>query len=261
MSFFFRMIKSGMKSRRFYIALCVILLSMGISWTAFAEDPISLFENSYLRAFLHGCFGWNSPFPAVAPLIAAIPFAAQHVENCKSGTMKYMVARMGERKYLNTMFFANVCLTAITFIVGMSLFLLICFLFFDKSVDVSVCNGELPNIYSRIATQSPFLYAITLIAHCSFVSIAFSSIGFSLSFLFNNKFIAWISAFIVSTLMGLFAIFINAVALDPTSVFDVCSCSNTTLPLVVCYVLVVVGVAYLFARVRFNRTLRHDEEI
>lgn len=258
MSFFFKMVLSGLKSKRFFIALGVIIVTMMFSWTAFMEDS---FEHSYMEAFLHGCFGYKSLFYGLAPLIAAIPFAAQHVENCKSGTLKYIVARMGTKRYFNSMFFANAFLTVITFIVGMALVFFASFIVFGKNVNMEICNGGFRNPYMGIADFSLALYVVTLIAHCSFVAIAFSSIGFSMSFVIKNKFVAWISPFIISTLMGLFAIFINLVKLEPLSIFNVCRASRTTVWLVVCYSLGVIVLTYLLARARFSMGLRKDEEV
>lgn len=262
MSFFFKMISSGLKSKRFFIALGIILISMGISWTAFREDAIPLFEHDYILAFTHGYCGWTSLLAGLAPLIATIPFAAQHVENCKSGMMKYVVSRMGEKKYFNSMFFANVCLTAVTFIVGMALFFLVSVLLFSKNVDINAFYGLLGrSTYIEVAYVSPILYVITIIAHCAFVAIAFSSIGFAFSFLIKNKFVAWISAFIIAILMSLFAMFLNLVKLEPMSIFDVHRASGTTFWLVVCYVLVITVLSYLLAKTRFRMAMIKDEEV
>ncbi len=257
MGFFFKLVFHNLKSKRFFIALGIILVTMMFSWTAFLDDS---FEHSYMEAFLHGCFGYKSLFYGLAPLIAAIPFAAQHVENSKSGTIKYIVSRLGETRYFNTMFFANVLLTAITFMIGMAVFSLISFCAFSKNVDIDVCNAAFPNPYMQAANNSLLLYVITLIAHCSFVSVAFSSIGLAVSFFIRNKFVAWISAFIISILMGLFALFLNLVKFEPMAIFNVCRASGTTVFLVIGYSVAITGFSYLLARTKFRMVMRKDEE-
>ncbi len=262
MSFFFKMISGVLKSKRFYITLAILILSMVFSWTAFRDDSVPLFEHDYMLAFVHGCHGWTTLLAILAPLLSAIPFAAQHVENYKSGTMKYIVCRMGERRYFNIMFFANICLTAITFIIGMGLFFLICVVLFSKNMDTDAFYGIVRvSTYAQIADISPVLYGVTLIAHCAFVASAFSSIGLALSFFIKNKFVAWISPFIISELMALFAMFINIVQLEPMSIFDVNRASDTTVLLVICYVLIIMISAYFLAKTKFIRAMRKDEGI
>ena len=58
-------------------------------------------------AFLQGYNGDRSLLVVLAPLIATIPFASQHIENRKSGTMKYIVSRMGYKQYFNSIFIIN----------------------------------------------------------------------------------------------------------------------------------------------------------
>ena len=60
------------------------------------------FNYDYIVAFLQGYNGDRSLLIVLAPLIATIPFASQHIENRKSGTMKYIISRMGYKQYFNS---------------------------------------------------------------------------------------------------------------------------------------------------------------
>ncbi len=106
---------------------------MMFSLSAFIEEGMEyFFQHDYVMTFLQGYNGDRTLLTILAPLIATIPFAAQHIENRKSGTMKYIVSRMGYKKYFNSIFMTNAVLSFVTFALGMLTFLLISSLLFDK---------------------------------------------------------------------------------------------------------------------------------
>lgn len=122
-----------MRSKRFFLSILIILLSMLFSLTAFVEEGMDYFFNhDYVLTFLQGYNGDRSLLTILAPLIATLPYAAQHVENSKSGTMKYLVARMGYKKYFNSNFIINLVTSFISFALGMAIFFLISLVFFPK---------------------------------------------------------------------------------------------------------------------------------
>ena len=99
MSYRLNVISKVMRSRKFFLSILIILLSMIFSLTAFVEEGMEyFFKHDYAMTFLQGYNGDRSLLTILGPLIATLPFSAQHVENSKSGTMKYLVARMGYKK-------------------------------------------------------------------------------------------------------------------------------------------------------------------
>ena len=108
MSYRLNVISKVMRSRKFFLSILIILLSMIFSLTAFVEEGMEyFFKHDYVMAFLQGYNGDRSLLVILGPLIATFPFSAKHVENSKSGTMKYLVARMGYKKYFNSNFIIN----------------------------------------------------------------------------------------------------------------------------------------------------------
>ena len=131
------MFLKGMKNKQFFLAILIILTSMIFSVSAFIEEGMEYFFNhDYIVAFLQGYNGDRSLLVVLAPLIATIPFASQHIENRKSGTMKYIVSRMGYKQYFNSIFIINGFISFTTFIFGMLLFLIMSILFFNRSINV-----------------------------------------------------------------------------------------------------------------------------
>lgn len=124
MSYRLNVISKVMRSRKFFLSILIILFSMIFSLTAFIEEGMEyFFKHDYLMTFLQGYNGDRSLLTILGPLIATLPFSAQHVENSKSGTMKYLVARMGYKKYFNSNFIINFLISFITFVLVWSYFL------------------------------------------------------------------------------------------------------------------------------------------
>ena len=125
MSYRLNVISKVMRSRKFFLSILIILLSMFFSLTAFIEEGMEyFFKHDYVMTFLQGYNGDRSLLVILGPLIATLPFSAQHVENSKSGTMKYLVARMGYKKYFNSNFIMNFLISFMTFALGMVIFFL-----------------------------------------------------------------------------------------------------------------------------------------
>lgn len=223
MSYRLNVISRVMRSRKFFLSILIILFSMTFSLTAFIEEGIEyFFKHDYVMIFLQGYNGDRSLLTILAPLIATLPFAAQHVENSKSGTMKYLVARMGYKKYFNSNFIINLVTSFIIFTLGMDIFFIGCFVFFSKDLNMDAYMGITGvSAYKILADKSALLYILAIILHCGFVGACYSSVGLALSYFIKNKFIAWIGPFIIATIGSLFAMFVGLTKLEPMAIFDV----------------------------------------
>ncbi|HFR3939706.1 TPA: hypothetical protein ACHVI1_002185, partial [Streptococcus suis] len=93
MRYYTNIFLKGIRSKRFFLSVLIILFSMMFSLSAFIEEGMEyFFQHDYVMTFLQGYNGDRTLLTILAPLIATIPFAAQHIENRKSGTMKYIVS-------------------------------------------------------------------------------------------------------------------------------------------------------------------------
>lgn len=252
-----------LRSKRFFLSILIILLSMVFSLSAFIEEGMEYFFNhDYVMTFLQGYNGDRTLLTVLAPLVATIPFAAAHVDNSKSGTIKYTVSRMGYKKYFDSMFIINIFSSFITFLLGMITFLVIVGICFDKDINLDAYMS-ITNVstYEYAAEKSPLLYISIIILHCSLVASMYSSVGLALSYFIKNKFVAWISPFILSTIASLFAMFIGLTKLEPMAIFDVSRVKGMNVLYVLIYIIVVISISYIISLNRFKKDVKNDEEI
>lgn len=263
MSYRLNVIPRVMRSRKFFLSILIILLSMIFSLTAFIEEGMEYFlKHDYVMTFLQGYNGDRSLLVILGPLIATLPFSAQHVENSKSGTMKYLVARMGYKKYFNSNFIINFLTSFITFAIGMVIFFIGCFAFFSKDLNMDAYMGMTGvSTYKMLANKSAILYILAIILHCGFVGACYSSLGLALSCFIKNKFVAWIGPFIIATIGSLFAMFLGLTKLEPMAIFDVSRVQGMTPVFVISYLLISLFLAYILSLLKFKKDVENDEEI
>ena len=263
MRYYVNLFLKGIKDKKFFLAVLIILLSMIFSLSAFVEEGMDyFFHHDYVMTFLQGYNGDRTLLVGLASLIATMPFAAQHIENRRSGAMKYIVSRMGYKKYFNSIFITNALLSFVVFIFGMLSFLLISILFFDKSVNMDIYYGITKvSVYEAVVKTSPLLYIGVIILHCSFVAVAYSSVGLAMSYFIKNKFIAWVSPFVIATIGSLFAMFIGFTKLEPMAIFDVSRVKGISVIFVFIYLILTVGCSYVLSYKKFKRDIETDEEI
>lgn len=263
MRYYFNIFLKGIRDKKFFLALLIILLSMIFSLIAFIEEGMDyFFHHDYIMTFLQGYNGDRTLLDGLAPLIATMPFAAQHIENRRSGAMKYIVSRMGYKKYFNSIFITNALLSFVVFVFGMLLFLLISILFFDKSINMNIYYGiTRVSVYEAVAKTSPLLYIGVIILHCSLVAVAYSSVGLAMSYFIKNKFVAWVSPFIIATITSLFAIFIGVTKFEPMAIFDVSRVKGTSIIFVFIYLIITVSCSYVVSYKKFKKDIETDEEI
>ncbi|WP_039931433.1 membrane protein [Anaerococcus lactolyticus] len=263
MSYRLNVISKVMRSRKFFLSILIILLSMIFSLTAFVEEGMEyFFKHDYAMTFLQGYNGDRSLLVILAPLIATLPFSAQHVENSKSGTMKYLVARMGYKKYFNSNFIINFLTSFITFAFGMVIFFIGCFVFFSKNLNMDAYMGMTGvSTYKKLIDKSALLYILAIILHCAFVGACYSSVGLSLSYFIKNKFVAWIGPFIIATIGSLFAMFVGLTKLEPMAIFDVSRVQGMTPIFIISYLLISLFLAYILSLLKFKKDIENDEEI
>ena len=77
------------------------------------------------------------------------------------------------------------------------------------------------SIYESAVRTSPLFYVGIIILHCSFVGVAYSSVGLAMSYFIKSKFVAWLSPFILTTIGSLFAMFLGLTKIEPMAIFDV----------------------------------------
>lgn len=246
-----------MRSGKFFLSILIILLSMFFSLTAFVEEGMEyFFKHDYLMTFLQGYNGDRSLLTILGPLIATLPFAAQHVENSKSGTMKYLVGRMGYKKYFNSNFIINFVISFITFAIGMVIFFIVSFVLFSKDLNMDAYMGMTGvSAYKILADKSALLYILVIILHCAFVGACYSSVGLALSYFIKNKFVAWIGPFIIATIGSLFAMFVGLTKLEPMAIFDVSRVQGMTPLFVISYLLISILLAYILSFVKFKKDI------
>lgn len=263
MGYLKRSVFNGIFSFKFLFGIIALLLVMTFGLYASNKDYFSEgIKINYVVAFLSGYNGWGAVLSMTAPLVATIPFATKHIENRKSGLTKIFVSKMGKDKYFNNLFITNLILTFLQFVIGMFVFLGICFLLFNKSASFDdVISSQGSTIYEVFASKSAILYIMIIILHCSVVSMIFSAFGMACSYFIKNKFVAWISSFIATIIFSFFAIFLNLTQLEPMSIFDVSRVSHMKIYIVVAYVIVVIAFSYIFSKLKFNRDMLRDEEM
>lgn len=263
MRYYVSIFLKGIRDKKFFLALLIILLSMIFSLSAWIEEGMDyFFHHDYIMTFLQGYNGDRTLLVGLAPLIATMPFAAQHIENRRSGAMKYIVSRMGYKKYFDSIFITNALLSFAVFIFGMLSFLLVSILFFDKNININIYYGITRiSVYEAIARKSPLLYIGVIILHCSFVAVAYSSVGLAMSYFIKNKFVAWVSPFIVATIASLFAMFIGFTKLEPMAIFDVSRVKGVSIIFVIIYLILTVGCSYVVSYKKFKRDIEADEEV
>lgn len=263
MSYRLNVISRVMRSRKFFLSILIILLSMIFSLTAFLEEGMEyFFKHDYVMTFLQGYNGDGSLLVILGPLIATLPSSAQHVENSKSGTMKYLVGRMGYKKYFNSNFIINFLISFMTFALGMVIFFIGCFAFFSKELNMDAYMGMTGvSTYKMLANKSALLYILAIILHCGFVGVCYSSLGLALSYFIKNKFVAWIGPFIIATIGSLFAMFLGLTKLEPMAIFDVSRVQGMTPVFVISYLLISLFLAYVLSLLKFKKDIENDEEI
>ncbi len=263
MSYLKKLVVNGIFNFKFLLGVIIVILSM-VSGIINSNSDIfdSIFTIDYAQAFLSGYNGSGSFFVIVAPLIATIPFATRHIDNRKSGFIKILISKMGKDKYFNHLFIANLIVTFLEFLIGMLIFFLTCIVLFSKNINFDVYSGITGvSVYKFISNISPLSYIITIILHCSIVSVMYSSLGMAFSYFIKKKFVAWISPFVISIIASLFAMFIGVTKLEPMSIFDVSRVSNMNVFIVIIYVFIVVTFSYIFSKKKFNKDMISDEEM
>lgn len=253
---------NGIKDKKFFLAISIILLSMIFSLTSFLdEESVYFFKHDYVTTFLQGYNGDKSLLVPLAPLIATIPFAANHIENRKSGIIKNLIIRIGYDKYFKYTFLINIILSFLVFFISMFIFMLFSILFFDKNIDLDIYNYITKNsMYNFVANISPLFYLLILIIHCSIISAVYSSIGLSLSYYIKNKFIAWVFPFVITTIISLFSIFLGITKLELMAMFDVTRVKDNTFIFLLFYVSFFITTSYFIAYNKFKRDIQNDEE-
>lgn len=264
MRYYTTVLWKSIRDKKFFLAILILLLSMLFSLGAFLEEGIEyFFHHDYIVTFLQGYNGDRALLTGLAPLVATLPFAAQHIENRRSGTMKYIVSRMGYKNYFHSFFIMNAVLSFMAFLFGMLLFLLLSFMFFEKNAisrDAYYAMTEV-SIYKALVNTSPILYIGIIILHCSFVATAYSSVGLAMSFFIKNKFIAWVSPFFIATLGSLFAMFVGLTKMEPMAIFDVSRVKGISPVFVFVYLILTIGISYLASYKKFQKDIKADEEI
>ncbi len=263
MNYISKMCQRALLSKKFVVAVVILWVTMGFAIVDFGKFVVDItFESDYIDAFLKSYSGSWSLLPVFAPLLVAIPFAAQHIENQKSGTIKVLVSRLGENKYFNSIFFTNLIVSFLVFFVGMVLYLTMLYVFFSKNVDIVSFHDELKcSAYGDYFKNNPLAYVFLIIVHCSIVGCVFSTVGLSISYFINNKFIAWVSPFVISIITSIFALYLNVTKFEPTAVFDVTSVSYTTVPFIIGYVIVTLAGCYILSYIKFKKDMINDEVI
>ncbi len=253
---------NGIKDKKFFLAISIILLSMIFSLTSFLDEgSMYFFKHDYVTTFLQGYNGDKSLLVPLAPLIATIPFAANHIENRKSGIIKNLIIRIGYDKYFKYTFLINIILSFLVFFISMFIFMLFSILFFDKNIDLDIYNYITKNsMYNFVANISPLFYLLILIIHCSIISAVYSSIGLSLSYYIKNKFIAWVFPFVITTIISLFSIFLGITKLELMAMFDVTRVKDNTFIFLLFYVSFFITTSYFIAYNKFKRDIQNDEE-
>lgn len=263
MNYRYKMFLKALTSMKFIGVLVIIIFLCFFGLITFLEEGIEyFFKHDYIYAFLQGYNGDRALLVALAPIIATIPYATRHIENTKSGFIKYIVVRMGYKKYFDSIFLVNMMLAAFVFFIGMLIFLFISFFLFSKNINQDMyINVTKLSAYKNIANISSILFVFVIIVHCSFISMAFASLGLASSFFIKNKFVAWVFPFFASTIFSLFAIFVNLTLFEPMSMFDVSRVKGTDIFNIILFLLVTIGGSYIVSLLKFKKDLKADEEI
>ena len=261
MRYYFAILLNNIKNKKFYFAVLIIISVMAFATGVIEKISGDISFNDYLINFLEGYNGFRSTLPVLAPLIATIPFATMHIDNRKSGTIKYLISRLGYKKYFNSLFITNFLLGFFAFFIAMSLFLLLSFLLYHKNIDLEYFDQLTRRTIYGFANKPPHLYIALIILHCSYCAAVFSSIGLAASYFIKNKFTAWLAPFVVSTISSLFALFVGLTIVEPMSIFDIARIAGMKIGFVLSYLTIILLLSYIIAFLKFKRDIKADEEI
>ena len=117
------------------------------------------------------------------------------------------------------------------------------------------------SIYESAVRTSPLFYVVIIILNCSFVGVAYSSVGLTMSYFIKSKFVAWLSPFILTTIGSLFAMFLGLTKIEPMAIFDVSRVEGISVIFVFVYLILIVVISYWISYKKFKRDIETDEEI
>lgn len=223
------------------------------------RETNNVFENDFAKVFLTGYQGYTSIFSIAVFILVTIPFASWFVRCNQSGYEKNIVVRIGQEKYVKNMFIINGVISGITVINGMVLYLIVCFILFNKNIDIeSFINLTNISPYGIFANVGCITYIVVIIIHCAVVCSVFSNLGLAASFFVKKKIVAILFPFAFAIVVSFFAIFIGITKLEPLSIIQVSRVKGMTIPWIIIYLTVIEVGAYFLARMNYIKESRND---
>ena len=169
------------------------------------SDPVKYpFINNAFDGFIYGAYYWV--LPAIAPLIAVLPFAASLITDRSSGYVTFILSRTSFRKYITSKFFANLLAGGISISIPLLIMYGVINIFYPRGFPPVTAPGEarigripytLPGPMTYLYRTKTDLYVFFLIGLSFIFGATYASLGLALSLFLHNRYVALATPFIL----------------------------------------------------------------
>ncbi len=189
-----------------FAAAIVGLLEYGPPVSPFSNPAEYPFVNNAFDAFIYGAYYWV--LPALAPLIAVLPFGDSLITDRSSGYISFILSRTSFRKYITSKFFANLLAGGISLSIPLLIMYGVINIFYLRGFGPVPTPGEawvggripyaaLPGPMGNFYRVKPDLYVSFLIGLSFIFGAVYASLGLALSLFLHNRYVALATPFIL----------------------------------------------------------------
>ncbi|MGC8691263.1 MAG: hypothetical protein ACP5SP_07480 [Caldisericum sp.] len=220
-----------------FASTIVALLEYGPPVSRFCNPAEYPFINNAFDAFIYGAYYWV--LPAIAPLIAVLPFAASLITDRSSGYVTFILSRTSFRKYITSKFFANLLAGGISISIPLLIIYGVINIFYPRGfppvpapgeawVNVRIPYVSLPGPMGYLYLTKTDLYVFFLIGLSFIFGATYASLGLALSLFLHNKYVALATPFVLYMIGGMVADMLGKSAWNPTNTLMPFFCHTTS---------------------------------
>jgi len=200
------------------------------------EDPVKYpFIQNAFDGFIYGAYYWV--LPALAPLIAVLPFGDSFITDRSSGYVSFILSRTSFRKYITSKFFANLLAGGISLSIPLLIMYGVINIFYLRGFPPVTAPGEariaripytLPGPMAYLYRTKTDLYVFFLIGLSFIFGAVYASLGLALSLFLHNRYVALATPFVLYMIGGMVANMLGKSAWNPTNTLMPFSCHTTS---------------------------------
>jgi hypothetical protein len=220
-----------------FISAVFGLLEYGPPVSPFSDPAEYPFVNNAFDGFIYGAYYWI--LPALAPLIAVLPFGDSFITDRSSGYVTFILSRTSFRNYIASKYFANLLAGGIS----MSILLLIMYgiinIFYPRGlppvpapdkpwVNIRISYVSLPGPLGYLYRTKTDLYVFFLIGLSFIFGATYATLGLALSLFIHNRYVALATPFILYMIGGVVADMLGKSAWNPANTLMPFSCHTTS---------------------------------